>query len=211
MNRENKSQDDTTKRQNREKVDVVSKPSERVEKKSKKSNHNIWIVKVFILTFLLTIFFMFLSDLTITPSSLIVAILIVLLIIVINIIFDAIAVAVTSCEIAPILAMSARKVPGSKKALSLVKNADRVSSICGDVIGDICGIVSGASSTVIVAKILLLGPTIGETIFTILVSSIVAAITVGGKAIGKRLAITHSREIVMFTAKVLSVFGEGKR
>ncbi len=208
MGRENKSQDDSKRHKGKE--ENSSKPSERIEKKNKKSNHNVWIVKVFVLTFLLTIAFMFLSDITISPSSLIIAILIVLLIIVINIIFDAIGVAVTSCEIAPILAMSARKVPGSRRALSLVKNADRVSSICGDVIGDICGIVSGASSTVIVAKILLLGPTIGETIFTILVSSIVAAITVGGKAIGKRLAITHSREIVMFTAKILSVFGEGK-
>ena len=117
----------------------------------------------------------------------------------------------TSCEIAPILAMSARKVPGSRRALNLVKNADRVSSICGDVIGDICGIVSGASSAVIVVKILMLGPTLSETLLTILVSSIVAAITVGGKAIGKSLAISHSREIVLFTAKALSIFGEGKK
>lgn len=211
MSHQNQSQDDGNKRQRMEKDENLSKPADRVEKKNKKSNHNVWIVKVFILTFLLTIVFMLLSDLTISPSSLIVAVLVVLLIIIINILFDAIAVAVTSCEVAPILAMSARKVPGSRKALNLVKNADRVSSICGDVIGDICGIVSGASSTVIVAKILLLGPTLGETLLTILISSIVAAITVGGKAIGKRLAITHSREIVMFTAKVLSVFGEGKK
>ncbi len=207
MNRERKSQDDN-KRQ--EKEDGQAKPADRIERKNKKNNHNLWIIKVTLLTFLLTVVFTFLSDLTISSSSLVVAILIVLLLVVINIIFDAIGVAVTSCEIAPILSMSARKVPGSKRALNLVKNADIVSSFCGDVIGDICGIVSGASSAVIVVKILMLGPTIHETILTILVSSIVAAITVGGKAIGKRLAITHSKDFVLFTAKILSIFGEGK-
>ncbi len=206
MNRENKSQHDGSK----EKTESFAKPAERVERKSKKNNQKIWVIKVTLLTFLLTIVFTFLSDLTMSASTLVVAILIVLLLIITNIIFDAIGVAVTSCEIAPILAMSARKVPGSKRALNLVKNADRVSSICGDVIGDICGIVSGASSAVIVAKILMLNLGIAETILTILVSSIVAAITVGGKALGKRLAITHSKEFVLFTAKVLSVFGEGK-
>ncbi len=206
MNRENKSQTDI----NSDKTETSTKPAERVERKSKKNNQKIWVLKVTILTFLLTAVFMFLSDLTMSTSTLVVAILVVLLLVVINIIFDAIGVAVTSCEIAPILAMSARKVPGSKRALSLVKNADRVSSICGDVIGDICGIVSGASSAVIVVKILMLNLGIGETLLTILVSSIVAAITVGGKALGKRLAITHSKEFVLFTAKLLSVFGEGK-
>lgn len=207
MNRENKVQDDNLRK---EKDDNSAKPVERVERKKQKNSIKTWIVKVTLLTFLLTVVFTFLSDLTISSSTLVVAILIVLLLVIINIIFDAIGVAVTSCEIAPLLAMSARKIPGSKKALNLVKNADKVSSICGDVIGDICGIVSGASSAVIVVKILAAGTSLNETILTILVSSIVAAITVGGKAIGKRLAITHSKEFVLFTAKVLSVFGEGK-
>lgn len=207
MNPENKVQNDNL---SKTKDEISTKQADRVERKNKKSNQNFWLIKVTLLTFALTMVFMFLSDLTISSSSLVVAILIVFLIVIINIIFDAIGVAVTSCEIAPLLSMSARKVPGSKKALSLVKNADRVSSICGDVIGDICGIVSGASSTVIVLKILNLCVSVEETIITLLVSSIVAALTVGGKAIGKKLAITHSKEFVLFTAKVLSIFNKGK-
>ena len=190
----------------------VPRSAERFEKKSKKTNQKLWVLKVTLLTFFLTAAFTLLSDIAVGNSSLVVAILIVLLLIIVNIIFDAIAVAVTSCDAAPLSAMSARKVPGSKTALKLVKNANKVSSICGDVIGDICGIVSGACGVVIVAKILA-NPaiTIDETILTIIISSVVAALTVGGKALGKTLAMTHSRDFVMFTAKILSIFGEGKR
>ncbi len=187
------------------------RPAERFEKKSKKDGQTTWVIKVTILTFILTAAFTFLSDVALSGSTLVVAILIVLLLIIVNIIFDVIAIAVTSCDVAPLSAMSARKVHGSKTALKLVKNANKVSSVCADVIGDICGIVSGACGVVIVSKVLSSGIGIGETILTLLISSVIAALTVGGKAFGKKLAITHSRDLVMFAGRVLAIFCERKR
>lgn len=72
-----------------------------------------------------------------------------------SILFDAIGVAVTSCDVAPIASMASRKVHGAKTALWLVKNSGTVSSICNDVIGDIFGIISGACSAAVVVKITL--------------------------------------------------------
>ena len=209
MNKDSKS--NNTENSNDKETSSVPRPADRFEKKSKKNSQKIWGIKVTVLTFLLTIVFTFLSDVAVGNSTLVVAILIVLLLVVINILFDAVAIAVTSCDVAPLSAMSARKVPGSKTALNLVKNANKVSSICADVIGDICGIVSGACGVVIVSKIMQSTSSISESVLTILVSSIVAAMTVGGKAFCKKLAMTHSKDLVMFTAKILSFFGVGKR
>ncbi|MBQ2714332.1 MAG: DUF21 domain-containing protein [Clostridia bacterium] len=207
----NKEKSNRTEKSSEKETSSVPRPAERFEKKSKKQNQKIWGIKVTVLTFLLTVVFTFLSDIAVGNSTLVVAILIVLLLVVVNILFDAVAIAVTSCDVAPLSAMSARKVPGSKTALNLVKNANKVSSICADVIGDICGIVSGACGIVIVSKIMEATTTFSESLLTVLVSSVVAAMTVGGKAFCKKLAMTHSKELVMFTAKILSFFGVGKR
>ena len=71
------------------------------------------------------------------------AFLILLVIVMVGIIFDIIGVAVTSADEKPFHSMAARKVPGSQEAIKLLRNAERVSSICNDVVGDICGVVSG--------------------------------------------------------------------
>ena len=42
---------------------------------------------------------------------------------------------------------------GAKEAVWMVRNAEKVSSICNDVVGDICGIISGATGALIVAHI----------------------------------------------------------
>ena len=59
------------------------RPAERFEKKSKKNSQTLWVIKVTLLTFFLTIAFTFLSDFAVGGSTLVVAILIVLLLIVI--------------------------------------------------------------------------------------------------------------------------------
>lgn len=171
----------------------------------------IWTIKIILITFILSGFFSYLSEITSRSAPLAVAFMLLILLVVINIIFDAIAVAVTSCDLAPLLSMAARKVKGSKIAIMLVKNAERVSNICGDVIGDICGIISGACTVAIVVKIIENGG-YGDSSFwiTIALSSIVAALTVGGKGIFKEIAIKNSREMVMFVARILSVFYKNK-
>ena len=128
-----------------------------------------------------------------------------------SILFDGIGVAVTSCDLAPLLSMSSRKVYGAKTAVRLVKNAEKVSNICNDVIGDIFGIISGGCSIVIVLEIMKILPTVSQQIITILLSSLVAALTIGGKAILKEVAIKNSKELVMFVAKFLAIFSKEER
>ena len=182
-----------------------NRPARRFEEKRKKEG-GFWALKVTIATFLTTAIFTFLSDATVTNSSIIVASLIVFFLILISIIFDVVGVAVTSCDISSLLPMSKRGVKESKIAISLVKNASKVSSVCSDVVGDICSIISGACGTVIVAKILLFVGINHEFVLTISISSLLAGITVGGKAFGKKFAINYSKQIVIMTAKVLSMF-----
>ncbi len=127
----------------------------------------------------------------------------------INIIFDAIGIAATSCDLAPLLSMASKKVPSAQVAVKLVQNAEKVSNICNDVIGDMSGIISGGAAAAIVIKLALDNPNM--YIYNIIMSSVVAAITVGGKAFFKSFAIKKSKDIIMFTSKVMSIFYRPKK
>ena len=99
--------------------------------------------------------------------------------------------------------MASRKVSGAREALKLLRNSDRVSSICCDVVGDICGVVSGAASATI-AALILSSMTIGwPQIVTLGMSALVAGMTVGGKAIGKGIAIGSATKIVQTVGRIL--------
>ena len=125
-------------------------------------------------------------------SSLLVAFLILLAIILLGIIFDVIGVAVTSADEKPFHSMAARKVTGAQEAIHLLRNAEKVGSICNDVIGDICGVVSGSAAATIAAQVIIGQPRISS----LLMSALVAGLTVGGKAIGKSFAIHSCTTIV---------------
>ncbi|MFY9473014.1 MAG: hypothetical protein WAQ00_05450 [Tepidanaerobacteraceae bacterium] len=122
---------------------------------------------------------------------------ILLFIIIIGVFFDIIGVAVTSSNEAPFHAMAADKVPGSKEAVRLVRNADIVSNFCNDVVGDICGIVSGAAGAAIVVRVAATGFSQNQVIiFSILLTGIISTLTIGGKALGKGIAIKNSKTVV---------------
>lgn len=93
--------------------------------------------------------------------------------------------------------MSADKVKGAKEAVKLIRNADIVSNFCNDVIGDISGTISGAAGAAIVLKIFNYYSIIDKAMFSIIVTSLIATLTVGGKAIGKGIAISRCQEIVL--------------
>lgn len=89
------------------------------------------------------------------------------------------------------------KSPGSKEAVRLIRNADIVSNFCNDVVGDICGIVSGAAGAAIVVRITSTGFTQTQIIaFSIIITGIISTLTIGGKALGKGLAINNSKTVV---------------
>ena len=113
-----------------------------------------WVVTVFLITVVISGIISLVSDEVMDSSSLPVAFLILLAIVMVGIIFDIIGMAVATADEKPFHSMAARKVPGSQEAIRLLRNAERVSSICNDVVGDICGVVSGSASATIAALIL---------------------------------------------------------
>ena len=102
--------------------------------------------------------------------------------------------------------MAARKMPGAQEAIKLLRNAERVSSICNDVIGDICGVVSGSAAATITAQILTNFTFTWPRMIMLMMSALVAGLTVGGKAIGKSFAVNSCTEIVHVVGQVLYAF-----
>ncbi|MGM9641436.1 MAG: hypothetical protein ACI3V3_08755 [Faecousia sp.] len=131
------------------------------------------------------------------------AFLVLLLIVFLGIIFDIVGVAVTSAEEKPFHSMAAKKVPGAAECIKLLRNADRVSSICNDVVGDICGVVSGAAAALITDQILTKVQHLPTQVASLAMSALVAGLTVGGKAVGKSIAIGSCTAIVFSVGKIL--------
>jgi len=175
-------------------------------KKTSKSKRNLWPLKAFLLTFALAVVFSIFSEFFMRKMSLPIAILILLVIILIGIIFDAIGIAVTSCDTTPFISMASKKVRGSKQCIYLLQNASQVSNFCNDIVGDICGIISGAAGVLIIARLTENVDTTEEFIMAIAMSAFVAAFTVGGKALGKKTAIVRCKDIVYIVGYVLSIF-----
>ena len=88
-------------------------------------------------------------------------------------------------SITPLIAKAADKKSGAKQAVKLIKNADKVSNVCGDVIGDICGVLSGATSALIAVNIGLKLNMEDITVITMLLTATVTACTVLRKGYGQ--------------------------
>ena len=127
--------------------------SKKIKKQTKQQSPYIWPIKVLVLSFALTIFFGISSELLLSGAGIAISILIIVIFVAIAIVSDMIGVAITACNVQPFRAMASKKVRGAKEAIKLLNKADRVSSICCDVIGDICGILSGAAGASIIVKI----------------------------------------------------------
>ena len=171
--------------------------------KKERSKAMRWVITIFIVTIVISGAISFASDLIMGSSSVVVAFLILLAIVFIGIVFDIIGVAVTSADEKPFHSMAARKVPGSMEAIRLLRNAERVSSICNDVVGDICGVVSGSASATIAGQVLRSFEFTWPQMISLLMSAFVAGLTVGGKAVGKTLAINSRTKIVSNVGKVI--------
>ena len=164
-----------------------------------------WVFIVTILAFIISIVMTLFSTLVLENVGLLIAILITFLFILLGIVFDIIGVAVTSGDEVAFHSMSSRKVKGGKIGVKLMKNTSKVSSVCCDVIGDVCGIVSGTSGVVIVSLIIKLTD-FNELLISLLVTGLISALTIGGKALGKGFAVSKSKEIVTIVSRMLSFF-----
>ena len=180
----------------------------RKEKIKKEQIDFKWIAQIIIMAFTISFGLSFVSEMTIPKLSIVFGILITLLFIFIGILFDIIGVAVTTADEKVFHSMNSRQVRGAKVAVTFKKNADKVSSFCCDVIGDVCGIISGAAGTTIAVNIA--NSLNVELLFVSLtVAAIVAALTIGGKAMGKSFAMNKSDIILYEFAKMVSIFYKG--
>ncbi len=174
-----------------------------------------WVVTIFLVTIVVSSLISLASDILMANSSMGIAFLILLFIIFIGIIFDIIGMAVATADEKPFHSMAARKVPGAQESIKLLRNAERVSSICNDVVGDICGVVSGSASATIAAQILSNFEFTWPQIISLAMSALAAGLTVGGKAVGKTFAVNSCTQIVHMVGKVIAYFhrltGKGKK
>ncbi len=174
-------------------------------KNKKQKSIRFWAAKILIISLVLTAGISVVTELLMDKLSIIAAASIVLFIMLLGIIFDLAGIAFATCDQKPFVSMASKKIKRAKSALKLLQNADIVSNICGDVAGDICGIVSGAAGAAIAVKIALAGGA-DDFVPAIAVSSVIAALTISGKSIGKTIGLKKNKEIVSFVSYVVMFF-----
>ena len=162
-----------------------------------------WVVTIFLVTIFISGIISLISDAVMANSSLTVAFFILFGIIAVGIVFDVIGMAVATADEKPFHSMAARKVPGAHESITLLRNAERVSSICNDVVGDICGVISGSASATIAALILTNAELGWPRGVSLTMSAMAAGLTVGGKAIGKTVAVNSCTQIVHMVGRLI--------
>ena len=188
-----------------EKKKYKEKYSKKVNKKkitNKKLIDLKWIMIITLSAFLISIIFSLLSEIVISNVGTIVSITLLLLVILIGVIFDMIGISVTVADINTFNSMASKRVKGASLAVKFIKNAEKLSSFCNDVIGDICGIISGALSSSI-SVILVTKFDFNLLLTTLFITGLVAALTIGGKALGKSFAINKSNIILFNFSKLI--------
>lgn len=164
-----------------------------------------WIILTILLTFFLSVAMTVFTSSFLGDASIAVALFVLLCIVLLGILFDIFGVAVTTAAEAPFHAMASNRVRGAAQAIRLIRNAEKVSNFCNDVIGDICGVVSGATGGIIVSE-LVTNFSFSSLLTSLFVTSCISAMTVGGKALGKTLAINQCNQLCFWIGKVLALF-----
>src|SRR5699024_7837702 len=162
-------------------------------------------INIAVITFVLAAIFSIVSSSLLSKVSWIFGLIIVLVIVIVGILFDMLGVAATAAKESPFNAMAAEKVVGAKEAVSITKNADKFASFCNDI----TGIISGSALTVVMIEIMNINNIEEESLLqiglSVFLTSIIAALTVGGKAIGKYMAMNSSTEIIIIAGKFIYI------
>lgn len=160
-----------------------------------------WIIKVFILTFVLSVCFSSITNVLTSSLNDVFLIIILLLVIGIGILFDIIGTSTMSANEASFHAIASKKISGAREAINMLKNKNKISSICNDIVGDVCGIISGGLGAVIAIS-LSTNTSLNNVIVSVLVSAFISSLTVGGKAIFKSISIKNADSIIFGVGKV---------
>ena len=171
----------------------------------KKTNYR-WLITIVLIGVTATMVFTFASTEILGLTGYVVSFAVLSVFIILGIIFDVIGIAVTVATVAPFHSMAAHRERGATQSIRLIKNADKVSSFCNDVVGDVTGIISGTTAALIAAR-LMKGFSTENILVPLLISGVVAGLTVAGKAVGKTLGINNSTKIVLRVGKLIHFLG----
>ena len=180
------------------------------EKKGKGEGRFRWAIQVFFLSVVLSAVLSLASEEALDGAGRALAFVVLACFILLGIVFDIIGVAVTAADERPFHSMAARKTPGARQALHLIRRANQVSSFCNDVVGDICGIISGSTAAVIVVR-LQSAFSLRSALISLAVTALVSGLTIGGKAMGKAFAIDKSTAVLQLVGRVLHLFSGKKK
>lgn len=190
---------------NKYKEKSINKIEKNKKSKTSKTDYR-WTMLITMFTFVMSVALSFLLDHLLKDVNIFVGVIMLLSVILIGIIFDIIGVSVTSADQKLFHSMAANRIQEGKVAIDLIKNADKVSSFCNDVIGDMAGIISGALGASLLSKIYDKFNDINIALIGTLITASVAGFTVGGKSLGKSVAINKYREIIFFISKIILKF-----
>lgn len=167
-----------------------------------------WSVLIFIVTFALAAVFSVVSTSMLEGVGWGIGMVIVLLLVLIGVFFDMMGLSAAAAKETPFHAMASEKVAGAKQAIAIVRNADRFSNFCNDVIGDMTGVISGSATAIVVTNLLYsmdADSAVIKTVTSVVFTGLVSALTVGGKALGKSFAIHYATPIVLLIGKCFYV------
>lgn len=157
--------------------------------------------------FIAAVFFSFFSEIVLPKLQLIMlSFLSLLIVIFVGIIFDMIGIAVAVADEKWFHAKASKKLRGASQSILMIRHAAKVATICNDVVGDICGTVSGVFGVTIVFQLASGRPSWDESILTMIMTGMVASLTVGGKALAKSKAMVDSQKIVGTVGRILAWF-----
>ena len=180
------------------------------EKKKKTLVNTSWVLKISVITFCISLLMGIVSS-DIDQLNIYVAFLVLFIFIALGVVFDFIGLAVATADEKSFHSMAARKIPAGKKAVSLIKNAEKVSSFCNDVIGDICGVISGSTGAAIAVRLFMGTSTVKGFIGNLILTATISTLTIGSKAALKGIGIRYSNDVVRIVAKILCFFDFGKK
>ena len=164
-----------------------------------------WGLTILVLSFFLSVLFSFLTEIAVNDSPVYVCVIVLVVLLILNVGCDIIANAVLSCDVDGFNAMASRKIRGARRAVAFCKHAEKIASIFSDVIGDICGIISGSAGAVL-AGYFVFNDSVEGMVISILISAVIGALTVGGKAFGKPISLKYNSKIAFGFAKFTTFF-----
>lgn len=187
-------------------MEASDKPRKKNQPPQKPRLINVkWVATIIPVSFVLSVMMSYISNEALGSSGTFLSFVVLFFFIALGILFDMIGIAAASATEKEFHSMAAHRVRGAKEAVWMTRNAEKVSSICNDVVGDICGIVSGATGALIVANITAGMDGVGVVLVSLLITGMISALTIGGKAAGKGVAMAFSSRVLSICGRILSV------